>query len=85
MFSSLLISAGLKCPPLHPVFGLDEDPFFDRFNYEAVGGSPILGINDNAIIGHGRSTPRAICNMLVQGYEMAASGIVEHVRATFKS
>ena len=62
-----------------------HDPFFDRFNYEAVGGSPILGINDNAIIGHGRSTPRAISNMLVQGYTMAASGIVEHVRATFKS
>jgi hypothetical protein len=21
----MLISAGLKCPPLHPAFGLDED------------------------------------------------------------
>ena len=68
---------------------LDEkqihDPFFDKFNYEAVGGSPILGINDNAIIGHGRSTPLAICNMLVQGFNMAQSGIVEQIKATFKS
>ena len=62
-----------------------HDPFFDRFNYEAVGGSPILGINDNAIIGHGRSTPRAIGNMLVQGYNMATSGIVDQIKATFKS
>ncbi|WP_201983808.1 phosphate acyltransferase PlsX [Hymenobacter rubidus] len=62
-----------------------HDPFFDKFNYEAVGGSPILGINDNAIIGHGRSTPRAIGNMLVQGYNMADSGIVDQIKATFKS
>jgi len=62
-----------------------HDPFFDKFNYEAIGGSPILGINDNAIIGHGRSTPLAICNMLIQGYEMAESGIVDQIKATFKS
>ena len=62
-----------------------QDPFFDKFNYEAVGGSPILGINDNAIIGHGRSTPRAIGNMLMQGFKMADSGIVDQIKATFKS
>jgi len=62
-----------------------HDPFFDKFNYEAVGGSPILGINDNAIIGHGRSTPLAIGNMLVQGFNMADSGIVDQIKATFKS
>ena len=62
-----------------------QDPFFDHFNYESVGGSPILGINDNAIIGHGRSTPRAIGNMLVQGFNMADSGIVDQIKATFKS
>ena len=62
-----------------------HDSFFDKFNYEAVGGSPILGINDNAIIGHGRSTALAICNMLEQGYNMANSGIVDQIKATFKS
>ena len=62
-----------------------RDPFFDKFNYESVGGSPILGINDNAIIGHGRSTPVAIGNMLVQGFNMADSGIVDQIKATFKS
>ncbi|SNR32591.1 phosphate acyltransferase PlsX [Hymenobacter mucosus] len=62
-----------------------HDPFFDKFNYEAVGGSPILGINDNAIIGHGVSTPLAICNMLLQGYQMAHSGISDQIKNTFKS
>ncbi|OUJ74426.1 phosphate acyltransferase PlsX [Hymenobacter crusticola] len=62
-----------------------HDPFFDKFNYEAIGGSPILGINDNAIIGHGVSTPEAICNMLLQGYQMAKSGIADQIKSTFKS
>ncbi|TGD80687.1 phosphate acyltransferase PlsX [Hymenobacter wooponensis] len=62
-----------------------DDPFFNKFNYEAVGGSPILGINDNAIIGHGVSTPTAICNMLQQGYQMASSGISDQIKNTFKS
>ena len=62
-----------------------NDEYFEKFNYETVGGSPILGINDNAIIGHGRSTPRAIGNMLVQGFNMADSGIVDQIKATFKS
>jgi len=62
-----------------------HDPFFDKFNYEAIGGSPILGINDNAIIGHGVSTPKAICNMLLQGYQMAKSGIADQIKSTFKS
>jgi len=61
------------------------DPFFEKFNYEAAGGSPILGINDNAIIGHGVSTPTAICSMLLQSYQMAESGISDQIKATFKS
>ncbi len=64
---------------------LQMDPFFAKFNYEAIGGSPILGINDNAIIGHGVSTPLAICNMLLQGYQMAHSGIADQMKDTFKS
>ncbi|SNC64788.1 phosphate:acyl-[acyl carrier protein] acyltransferase [Hymenobacter gelipurpurascens] len=64
---------------------MHQDPFFDKFNYEAVGGSPILGINDNAIIGHGVSTPIAISNMLQQGYQMASSGISDQIKSTFKS
>ena len=62
-----------------------KDEFFEGMNYENVGGSPILGINDNAIIGHGVSTPLAICNMLLQGYRMAEAGITDKIKDTFKS
>lgn len=65
--------------------GIHKDPFFHKFNYEGVGGSPILGINDNVIIGHGVSGPKAICSMLLQGFQMAKSGIADQIKATFKS
>ncbi len=57
-----------------------HDPFFDKFNYETEGGSPILGINGNAIIGHGVSSPLAICNMVMQAQKMVTSRISERFR-----
>ncbi|WP_439882235.1 phosphate acyltransferase PlsX [Pontibacter sp. MBLB2868] len=60
-----------------------HDPFFDKFNYEAVGGSPILGINGNAVIGHGVSSPKAISNMVLQAHKMVASKLSERFRKNF--
>lgn len=60
-----------------------HDPFFDKFNYEAEGGSPILGINGNAVIGHGVSTPTAICNMVLQAQKMVASNLSERFRKNY--
>jgi phosphate acyltransferase len=54
-----------------------QDSFFDNFNYETVGGSPILGINGNAVIGHGVSSPVAVSNMLRLAYKMAKADISE--------
>jgi glycerol-3-phosphate acyltransferase PlsX len=65
--------------------GIHKDAFFHKFDYEGVGGSPILGINDNVIIGHGVSGPKAICSMLMQGFQMAKSGIADQIKDTFKS
>ncbi len=68
---------------------LDEknmhDPFFDNFNYEAVGGSPILGINGHAVIGHGVSSPKAVCNMVLQAQKMVASNLSERFRKNISS
>lgn len=52
-----------------------SDPFFDQFNYEAIGGSPILGVNGNVIIGHGVSSATAIKNMLLQARLMVQSKV----------
>ncbi len=41
-----------------------HDEFLSQMNYEAIGGSPILGVNGNVIIAHGISSPLAIKNMI---------------------
>lgn len=59
------------------------DPFFDQMNYEAIGGSPILGINGNVVIGHGVSSGLAIKNMLLQAVRMAETNLHLKIRDAF--
>ena len=37
-----------------------SDPYFDRFNYEIYGGTPVLGVDGNVLIGHGISNEYAV-------------------------
>jgi glycerol-3-phosphate acyltransferase PlsX len=62
-----------------------KDEFFDRFNYEQYGGSPILGVNAPVIIGHGISSPEAIKNMILLSKTMIESKLVEKIQAAFTS
>lgn len=55
--------------------GIQTDSFFDQMNYEAIGGSPIIGVNGNVIIGHGVSSPLAVTNMLRQAQQMVMADI----------
>jgi glycerol-3-phosphate acyltransferase PlsX len=61
-----------------------KDEFFDRFNYENYGGSPVLGVNAPVIIGHGISSPLAVKNMVLQAREMITTGLVDKIQAAFK-
>lgn len=60
-----------------------KDEFFDRFNYEQYGGSPILGVNAPVIIGHGISSPLAIKNMILLSRLMIESNITDKIRSAF--
>ncbi len=60
-----------------------KDDFFDRFNYERYGGSPILGVNAPVIIGHGISTPEAIKNMVLLSKDMIESKFIDKIRSAF--
>ena len=62
-----------------------KDEFFDRFNYEQYGGSPILGVNAPVIIGHGISSPEAIKNMMLLSRDMVETKIVEKFKTAFNS
>jgi glycerol-3-phosphate acyltransferase PlsX len=61
-----------------------KDEFFDKFNYEQYGGSPILGINAPVLVGHGISTPAAIRNMLVLSRDMVETDLVGKIRHAFR-
>jgi len=61
-----------------------KDEFFDRFNYEQYGGSPILGVNAPVIVGHGISSPEAIKNMLLLSRDMVESGLVDKIKQAFQ-
>jgi glycerol-3-phosphate acyltransferase PlsX len=60
-----------------------KDEFFERFNYENYGGTPILGVKGNVIIGHGISNNIAVKNMLLHAYEVAKSDLVSSVGKAF--
>ncbi|KQB99565.1 phosphate acyltransferase PlsX [Pedobacter sp. Hv1] len=61
-----------------------KDEFFDRFNYENYGGSPVLGVNAPVLIGHGISSPEAIKNMIFQSRDMINTGLVGKIQAAFQ-
>jgi phosphate acyltransferase len=57
-----------------------KDEFFDRFNYEIYGGSPILGVNAPVIIGHGISSSKAILNMILLSKEIYDTGLTKKIK-----
>ena len=61
-----------------------EDEYFNRFNYEIYGGSPILGINSNVVIGHGISSPEAIKNMLLLSKDVTEARLNEKIKLAFE-
>ncbi|HTL81602.1 MAG TPA: phosphate acyltransferase PlsX [Bacteroidia bacterium] len=60
-----------------------NDAYVDRFNYELYGGTPILGVNGNVMIGHGISSPLAVKNMLLQSKDLAEAKLPEKIKLAF--
>jgi glycerol-3-phosphate acyltransferase PlsX len=60
-----------------------QDEYFERFNYENYGGTPILGVKGNVIIGHGISNDKAVKNMILHAHEVAKSGLASRVNEAF--
>ncbi len=59
------------------------DEYFDKFNFENYGGTPVLGINKTVIIGHGASTPKAIMNMILHTHKVVKSELVHKLKEAF--
>ena len=57
-----------------------NDAFFDRMNFEVVGGTPVLGINENVVVGHGISNRKAIMNMLLQTRDVVHADLAGKIK-----
>lgn len=61
-----------------------SDDYFDKFNYELYGGTPILGVNSNVMIAHGKSTPLAFKNMIVLSKDIVDANLNEKIKNVFQ-
>ena len=66
----------------HEVAGLTTAMFkglFNPFDVEQFGGVPFLGVDGISIVGHGRSSSRAIKNMIYMAEHMIEKRVNEHI------
>jgi glycerol-3-phosphate acyltransferase PlsX len=57
-----------------------KDAFFDRLEWENIGGTPIVGINANVVIGHGISKRKAIMNMVLQTRGVVHANLAQKIK-----
>jgi len=53
--------------------------FRKRVDYSEYGGAPLLGVAGIAIVGHGRSSAKAVRNAVAMAYRFASDRFIEHV------
>jgi len=58
-----------------------KSDFLNMFNFKNYGGSPVLGVNGNVIIGHGISKSDTFCQMLKQGANAVNTKLVEKIKS----
>lgn len=61
-----------------------KDSYFDRFNYENYGGTPVLGINSTVMIGHGISNNKAVKNMLLLTKDIIEANLSDKIKLAFQ-
>jgi glycerol-3-phosphate acyltransferase PlsX len=57
-----------------------KDSYFDRLNFENIGGTPIVGINANVVIGHGISKRKATMNMILQTWAVVHVNLAQKIK-----
>jgi glycerol-3-phosphate acyltransferase PlsX len=54
------------------------------FDYQEQGGVPLLGVNGVCMIGHGRSTPKAIKNLVFRADYMYKKNLIKKFESSIK-
>ena len=58
--------------------------YFDRFNFENYGGTPVLGVAKPVIIGHGISQAKAFKNMIKVAQKMIETDLLGKMKSAFQ-
>lgn len=64
-----------------------NDEYFNRFNFEIYGGTPVLGINQTVMVGHGVSKANAIKSLILNTIGVTKAKLSEKISSslgTFK-
>ena len=61
-----------------------SNEYFDRFNYENYGGTPILGINEPVLIGHGISSEQAVKTMILFSKKVKEVRLTKKIKNAFE-
>ena len=62
------------------MYGTLKNVVLKDFDYQEYGGVPLLGVNGVTIIGHGKSSPIAIKNMILKAEEMVSKRVNEKIK-----
>jgi len=57
-----------------------KDSYFDSLDFENIGGTPIVGINANVVIGHGISKRKAVMNMVLQTMAVVHVNLAQKIK-----
>ena len=60
-----------------------QHEYFELFNFENYGGTPVLGVSKPVIIGHGISHAKAFMNMVLLAEKMLGSKLLEKIKESF--
>ena len=64
---------------IYKLRGLRDD-YFDRLDFENIGGTPVIGINANVVIGHGISKRKAVMNMILQTRDEVHADLAQRIK-----
>jgi glycerol-3-phosphate acyltransferase PlsX len=57
-----------------------KDSYFDSLDFENIGGTPIVGINANVVIGHGISKRKAVMSMILQTSAVVHANLAQKIK-----
>lgn len=74
-----LVASGQLAPKAAELTGNIFKGMFEPFDVEKFGGVPFLGVDGISIVGHGRSSEKAIMNMIFMAEHMIEKKVNQHI------